>query len=115
MDGDKADAAFGHPLDPLSHGLADIEHLGVEKDLFAATDQIVEQPVEAGGEFQPQPDFEKRNHPVEPVDKRARRADARHVERHDQPIFDPFGDFARERHSTSPQTAMIAAEPSAGG
>ena len=98
MDGDKADAAFCRTRDPLLHGLADVEHLGVDKDLLAAFDQVVDQGVEPGGELQPRADFEKRNQPVQLTDQVASLADARHVERDDQSVFEPFGDLPGERH-----------------
>ena len=98
VDGDKADPALGRPPHPLPDSLADVEHLGVEKDFRVPLDQFVEQPVETGRECQPQPDLEKRDEPVEPLRQIARLGDAGHVESDDQPVFDPFGDIARLGH-----------------
>ena len=70
------------------------------KHPFAAPDQIVEQAVEPGGELQPQPDLEKRNQSMEPIDNGSRLGDVRYVERDDQPIFDPLGNVTGTRPHT---------------
>src|SRR6516162_3310334 len=100
MHGNETKTPFRCPRDPLFHGLADVEHLGIQEDFLAALDQLVDQVVEPGGELQPQADFEKRNQPVQFADQVASLADARHVKRDDKSVFDPVGDLTGERHST---------------
>ena len=55
----EADATLRRTPHPLPHGFADVEHLGVEKNLLAAAEQVVEQAFETGGEDQPQPELEE--------------------------------------------------------
>ena len=108
MHGDEADAALGGALDALAHGLADIEHLGVEKDALALADQLVEQELEAGREDQPQPELIKRDDTVEPRRHRAGGIDRRQIERNDEPVGDAVGDGAGMGYGHGGKTAFLA-------
>ncbi len=96
MHGDKADAAFSRSGDTLFDRFADIQHLGVKKDLLVPGQKLVDQPVEPGGELQPRSEFEKGRDAIQLVDQQARLGDRRHVEGDDQTVFDPLGNFAAE-------------------
>src|SRR5262249_40372774 len=95
VDCDKIDAAFRRSRHSLFDCLPDVEHLRVKENLLAFIKKLLDQAVKSGGELQPQPEFEKRDQPVQVADQPASLGDALDVERDDEAILDSNRDVAR--------------------